>query len=187
MHRRRHRRRGSGSTTSRCGPRAAGSRSCALDETSVRLCPSRSQGTIFRARGRAGLPAQRVAGWKRRCCLTHIGAARDNSELQPRRPQFILGSERTLKARAMAALRAACPPPCCAMGAWSSAVITAAAVRGNGRVLAASSDVVGGAHAVPLPDAVRMHFTSAVMTAFFECQVAPVCVHAKLTWLPQPP
>ena len=65
-------------------------------------------------------------------------------------------------------------------------MITATAVRGNGRVLAASSDVVGGAQAVLLPDAVRMHFTSAVMTAFCECQVVPICLHAKLTWLPQP-
>jgi hypothetical protein len=153
------------------------------------LYPGRSQGTVFLSRGRAGLPTQRVAGWKRRCCLTHIGVVCDNSELQPRLPQFILGNERTLKARAMVALRAACPP-CVVLlrqkSAWSSAAITAAVVRGIGRVLASSSDVVGGAQAVLLLDAARIHFTPVVMAACLECQIVPICVPAKLTWLLQP-
>ena len=155
-----------------------------LDETSVRLFPGGNGGTVF---GRHH--SQRVASWQRRCCLTHIALICDNTILQPKLPQYIIGNERSFLVRDMAELAATCPEPVVLLrqkSAWSSAIVTAMVVRAIGRVIRDNADIVGGAQVVLLMDAARIHFAPAVFRACAEADILCVFIPARLTWLVQP-
>lgn len=159
-----------------------------LDETSLCLHPGRCKGAVF-VSPRAAPPVQRVASGARRCCLTHVGVICDDTSLQPLLPQFIIGNERTIKASAVSKLSEACPR-CVVLlrrkTAWSNAAVTAMVVRRLARVVAMHEELVGDVQVVLIMDAGRLHYAPEVLKACSECDVWPVYVPAKLTWLLQP-
>ena len=84
-----------------------------VDETAVCLFPGAGRGNLFvRSSQLLGRRGQRVAKWKQRCFMTHVGVLCDEPVLRRFLPQFIIGNARSLPARRRLALRERCPPTC---------------------------------------------------------------------------
>jgi len=161
-----------------------------LDETSVCLFPGRSKGAVFvspkRLREGGG---QQVPKWKRRCCLTHVALVCDRPDVQPTLPQFVIGNERTLLVRDLAALRGSCPRNVTLVrqkSAWSSAAVTARIVRELAVAVGSVRARLGDFQLVLLLDAARIHYAPAVLRACRAVGVWLVIIPAKMTWLLQP-
>ena len=158
-----------------------------LDETSVRLFHGDRKGNVFVSPKRPREePIQRVSCWKRRCCMTHVGLICDQTHIQPRLPQIIIGNEATLPAKSMASLRAACPPNVILLrrrSAWSNSELCAWIVQQLAHALA---PYLVRFQPVLLMDASRIHVASVVLRACHRAGIWVVLVPARLTWLMQP-
>ena len=160
-----------------------------LDETAVCLYPGRAQGAVFVSRKRQREGGQRIATWKRRCCLTHVAVVCDRAELQAQMPQFIIGNERTFLVRDLGALRRACPPNVTLVrqkSAWNNAEVTAQIVRALAAVAHSLEARLGKVQVVLVLDAARIHYAPAALRACRASGVWLVVVPAKMTWLLQP-
>ena len=161
-----------------------------LDETAVCLYPGQTSGAVFvsRKRQREGR-GQSVPGWKRRCCLTHVGVVCDQSRLQPRMPQFIIGNERTFRVKELGALQRACPRNVTLLrqtSAWSNGCVTARIVRALAAAVRAAEGAHGTFQIILLLDAAKIHYVPTVLRACRAAGVWPVLVPAKMTYLLQP-
>ena len=161
-----------------------------LDETAVCLFPGGGKGAVLisKKRAREGRP-QVVEKWKKRCYMTHVAMICDQSDIQPKLPQFVLGNERTLKQRDMRALRGACPPNVTLLrqkSAWSNAALTARIVRELGRAVRLLGARTASVRIVLILDAARIHFHPLVLRACRAEGIWAVFVPAKMTWLLQP-
>jgi hypothetical protein len=158
-----------------------------LDETSVCLFQGAGKGTVFiNKRVAGGVPTQKVARFKRRCCLTHVAVICDNTELQPLMPQFILGNFATFLQRDLAMLRSRCPPNIVLVrqqSAWNNERMCAIIVR---RIALALRAHIGTLQPVLFLDAVRLHITRLVLAACNAVGLWVVVVPARMTWLLQP-
>ena len=155
-----------------------------LDETSICLYQGDLKGNIFISS--KSKPSQHVPHARRRCNLTHIGVICDNSEIQPRLPQVVIGGEAALRAGDMPALRAACPANFFLLRqrtAWSSSLICAWLVRA---IAAALAPYTGRFQPVLILDASKTHITSWVFEQSCRSGIWLVLVPARLTWLLQP-
>ena len=155
-----------------------------LDETSVCLYQGNAKGNVFVRCGRR--PTQCVPRAKRRCCLTSIAVVCDDTEIQPRLPQVVVGNESTLKAGELATLRASCPPNVTLLrqrSSWSNSVLCAWLVRRIGDALAPYADRY---QPVLLLDASKTHITPLVFAACNRAGIWVVLVSARLTWFFQP-
>lgn len=161
-----------------------------LDETAVCLFPGSTSGAIFVSPKRMREECvQKVAKWKRRCCLTHIGLICDQADIQPQLPQFVIGNERTLLARNMQSLRRVCPPNVILVrqkSAWSSAALTARIVRELSAALRRLGARSRNLQPVLVMDAAKIHFAPVVLNACRAVGIWVVIVPARTTWLLQP-
>ncbi len=127
-----------------------------------------------------------MSRWKRRCCMTHVGLICDQTHIQPRVPQVIIGSEATLPTKSMTSLRAACPPTVILLrrrSAWSNRAPCAWIAKQLAHALAPYS---ARFQPVLLMDASRIHVASVVLRACHRAGVWVVLVPARLAWLMQP-
>ena len=155
-----------------------------LDETSVCLFQGGGRGNVFVSSKRR--LTQHAPRSVRRCCLTHVGVICDQTDIQPLLPQVIIGNEATFQARAVAALRRACPPNVTLLrqkSAWNNNAVCAWIVRRIGRALAPYS---GRYQPVLLMDACKCHLPRNVLLACHQVGIWVVIVPALLTWLIQP-
>ena len=161
-----------------------------LDETAVRLHPGKGKGAVFVSRARvAGRRGQRVAKWKQRCSMTHIGVLCDRPDLQKVLPQFILGNERALPARRLAALRAAAPSNVILVrlkSAWSSIAMTAYVIRRVAASIAAQRGRIGDVQLILILDAAKIHLHADVLRACKGIGAWLIVVPARMTFLLQP-
>jgi hypothetical protein len=160
-----------------------------LDETSVCLYPGSARGSVFVSRKRMRDGNGRVAKWKRRCCLTHVGLICDRPGLQPHLPQFIVGNERTFAARQLAALRSSAPANVTLVrqkSAWSNGQLTGTIIRELARRVRGMEAAHGKLQIILVLDAARIHFTPHVLRACKASSVWLVLVPAKMTCLLQP-
>ena len=157
-----------------------------LDETSVSLFQGNVAGNVLLSKKRARSVGQRVPRAKRRCCMTHVGVICNRSDIQPRLPQVFIINERTVPARDMAALRAACPSNVYLVrqkSAWTNAFLTAWIVRLIGIALAPFRTTV---QPILLMGSPRAHWHPFVLSACRGARIWPLCVPASMTWLMQP-
>ena len=140
----------------------------------------------MRKRQVSGRRGQRVAKWKRRCYMTHIGVVCDRPAVQKILPQFIIANEKTLPARRLAALRRDAPPNVVLVRqkpAWSNRTLTAHVLR---QVAAAVAYHVGDIQIVLLLDAAKIHLYEIVLRACRAAGVWPIVVPPRMTFLLQP-
>ena len=157
-----------------------------LDETSVCLFQGNVAGNVLLSKKRARSLGQSVPRAKRRCCMTHVGLICNRSDIQPQLPQVFIINERTVPARDMAALRAACPSNVHLVrqkSAWTNAFLTAWVVRLIGIALAPFRTTL---QPILLMDSLRAHWHPFVLAACRGAQIWPLCVPASMTWLMQP-
>lgn len=155
-----------------------------LDETSVCLFQGSGRGNVFVSKKRR--VAQRVPLSVRRRCMTHIGIVCEKNDIQPSLPQVLIGNEVTFPARAMAALRASCPPNVHLLrrkSAWNNEAVCSWVIKLLGRALAPHR---GRYQPVLLLDASRTHIARGVLRACNAAGVWVVFVPACTTWLLQP-
>ena len=155
-----------------------------LDETSVCLYQGGGKGNVFVSRKRR--VTQRAPIGKRRCCITHVGVICDQTDIQPRLPQVLIGNEFTFQAGAIAALRASSPSNVVLLrqkSAWNNHATCAWIIRRIGLALA---PYAGRYQPVLLLDASRVHSHRIVLTACHLAGIWVVLIPALLTWLLQP-
>ena len=155
-----------------------------LDETSVCLFQGSGRGNVFVSKKRR--VAQHVPRSVRRRCMTHIGIACEKNDIQPSLPQVLIGNEATFPARAMAALRASCPPNVHLLrrkSAWNNEMVCSWVIKLLGRVLAPHR---GRYQPILLLDASRIHLARGVLRACNAAGAWVVFVPACTTWLLQP-
>ena len=165
-----------------------------MDETSVCLCQGDAKGTVvatkkrLRDQGAPGPdgPLQQVSRSRRRTCLTHVAFVCDQTWLQPRLPQVIIGNCHTFLAGEWQALLDGCPDNVYLVrqrSAWNDAELLARIVHLLGAVLRPYASFF---HPVLLLDACRLHISDVVLRACNQEGIYLVVVPAKLTWLLQP-
>ena len=101
-----------------------------FDETAVCLFQGAGRGNVFLRKSDPAV--QHVPIAKRRTYLTHVAFVCDDPAIQPLLPQVVIGNERTIKVRQLAALRAACPANVRILrqrSAWVNAPLIAQIVR----------------------------------------------------------
>ena len=157
-----------------------------LDETSVCVHQGGRNGNVFvNKRSRGPELVESVSASARRKYMTYVAVICDRSDLQPLLPQYLIGNEATLLQRDLTALRALCPPNVTLTrrkSAWSDAALCAWIIR---RIAAALAPHLAGLQPVFLLDAARIHLTD-VLRACRACNMWPLVVAAKMTWMLQP-
>ena len=161
-----------------------------IDETSVCLHPGVGKGAVFVTRKwlRAG-GGQHVPKWKQRRYMSHVGVICDRPDVQAVLPQFVIGNQRTLLKRDIAALRRGRPMNVRLIrqkSAWSNSKLTASLVRQIAAALAGHGVLAEGVQVVLILDAVRIHYTPEVLRACKAAHFWLIVVPAKMTLLLQP-
>ena len=136
--------------------------------------------------GKTDRAFQRVSQAQKRTYLSHVAFICDDPTLQHLLPQVLIGNEHTLKAGALADLRAACPPNMRILrrkSAWVDAPLMATLIRW---LSAALAPYVGVLQPLLYLDACRAHTHRVVFNACRTARVWPVVIPARLTWLLQP-
>ena len=169
-----------------CGEIQAGKRPLRInmDETAVCLFQGKGPGNIFIAPSTEIV--QNVPRSVRRTHLTHVAFVCDDVRVQPALPQVVIANERTVTARQFGELQARCPPNVRLLRgktAWNSASTCARII---GWLAAAIAPFTSELQPLLLLDAVRLHYTGAVLRACCRVRIWPVIVPAKLTWMLQP-
>lgn len=151
-----------------------------IDETSVCLSQGKGKGSVFVRKS-----AQMVRHSKRRMYLTHVACVCDQPHLQRRLPQFIVGNERALPARAMAGLRAAAPSYVRIWRRRSSCLNQRQFAIMLGLIMAALRPYLDEYQVIFMLDAAKIHCTSLIFSECARLGVWPLLVPARLTWLMQ--
>ena len=129
---------------------------------------------------------QDVPRRKKRCFLTHVALICDRTDIQPLLPQVIVANERTMPLGMMAELRAAAPANVYLVrqtSSWNNSDLCRRIVRWIALALQGFRDTL---QPVLLFDAVRIHSTPEVLQECWRCNIWPVLVPARTTWLLQP-
>ena len=157
-----------------------------LDETSVCVHQGGLSGNVFVSKRTRGPElVESVPASTRRKYMTYVAVICDRSDLQPHLPQYLIGNEATLLQRDLAKLRALCPPNVKLLrrkSAWCDAALCAWIVRD---IAAALAPHRAGLQPVFVLDAARIHLTDA-LRACRGCNMWPLVVAAKMTWMLQP-
>jgi hypothetical protein len=156
-----------------------------MDETAICLFQGGGRGNIFvsKADPRA---FQDVPRGRTREFMTHIAFICDDPHVQAHLPQILVANEHTLRARDMAALQAGLPANVRLLrrkSAWNDAGLCAQTIRWLRDALMPFTD---SRQVLLLFDAHRVHTSPRVFAACTACNVWPVLVPAKATWLMQP-
>ena len=157
-----------------------------LDETAICLFQGDGKGNVFMSKTCPSAPVQDVPRRRRRCFLTHVALVCDRTDIQPLLPQVLIANEATFPAGLMPALRAACPANVFLVrqkSSWNNSDLCSQIMRWLGLALLPFR---GTLQPVLLLDAVRIHTTPQVLRACVACQIWPLVVPAKTTWLMQP-
>lgn len=173
----------------------AASRGCTLlrvnlDETAVCLFPGRGKGAVFLTRADLSVGrGQKVAKWKRRCYMTHVGVLCDRPDVQGALPQFIVANERTLQVRALGALRRACPPNVVLVrqsSAWSNSALTARIIRAVAAAIALQREHLPRVQVLFFLDAAKIHLGTEVLRACRDAGVWLIVIPPRTTFCLQP-
>lgn len=151
-----------------------------IDETSICLFQGKGSGTVFVRKS-----VQRATLNKRRKYLSHVACACDQPHLQRLLPQFLVGNERVLPARAMARLRAAAPGFVRLLrrkSSWLNDGLFATILRA---IVAALGPYLHEYQVIFMFDAARIHCTSGVFETCFRLGAWPLLISARMTWLLQ--
>lgn len=154
-----------------------------MDETAICLFQSGGKGNIFLARADPAVQHAPLA--MRRSYLTHVAFVCDDPRLQPLLPQVLIGNERTIPARQLAALRRGLPPNVYLLrerSAWNNAALCAKIIRWLGAALAPHA---GTHQPILLLDCARIHVGAGVFAACSAVGVWAVLVPPRMTWLLQ--
>ena len=156
-----------------------------MDETAICLFQGGGRGNIFvsKADPRA---FQNVPRGRTREFMTHIAFICDDPRVQAHLPQILVANEHTLRVRDMAALQAGLPANVRLLrrkSAWNDAGLCAQTIRWLRDALMPFTD---SRQVLLLFDAHRVHTAPRVFAACTACNVWPVLVPAKATWLMQP-
>lgn len=155
-----------------------------MDETAICMFQGGGRGNVFLAKGSERV--QNVPRNKRRTYMTHVAFVCDDPLVQPLLPHIVIGNERTIPARSLGALRAACPANVRLLrlpSAWVNGKICAQIIRWLAVALA---PVLGNRQPILLFDACRSHLCHCVFNACAAAHIWPIVVPAKMTWLLQP-
>ena len=152
-----------------------------LDETCISLFQGGRPGAVFCSKKRhRSEPIEAASLAKRRTCMTHVALICDDPVVQAVLPQFLLGNERTLPIRELAALRASCPPNVHIVrqkSAWNSHLVCARIVR---TLRAALEPHMGGYQPVLPLDTVKFHYGQTVLAACRRAGIWVILVPPKI-------
>lgn len=160
-----------------------------LDETAVKfyyqgrkglVCPDRKGKKRFRS------PRQKTSKGQLKKAVTHVAIICDNTSIQPRLPQIILGSEFTFQARKMKELRAQVNGNVQLWrlkSAWVNKKVFVDIVERLGEILQPLLSVY---QPVLFMDAHRVHCATEVLRSLAKYHIWPIIVPASTTWLLQP-
>lgn len=154
------------------------------DETAICLFQGGGRGSVFLAK--QDQTEQNVPLGKQRSYLTHVAFVCDDVHLQAVLPQVLIGNEKTLPAKQLAALRARLPPRFHLLREKSAWVNAELCVQIVGWLHAALAPYMGSHQPVLLLDGHSTHINRRVFTACVRARIWPVIVPAKMTWLMQP-
>lgn len=151
-----------------------------IDETAICRFQGHGKGTVFVRKA-----VQKVSLAKRREYMNHVGVVCDQPLLQRLLPQYIIGTERTLPARAMARLNAARPGYVRLRrrkSMWMNQELFARIIRDIMDVLQPYLDEY---QVILIFDAFKAHLGSCVFTTCASVGAWPAVVPPLMTWLLQ--
>ena len=163
-----------------------------MDETTIRLFYDAAEGVIasepIAQAGRKGRLAQQATRGQTRGALSLIALLCDDSSVQPRLPQYVIGNEHVLQASLVADLQndGRLLPNVRLLrrkSAWVNDAALAAIARHWGQVLV---EVSADRQPILLLDACSAHLGPKFLAMCGRWNIWVVCVPARLTWLMQP-
>ena len=153
-----------------------------LDESAISLFQSGGKGNVFVARSRA---VQHAPLAVRRMYLTLVAIVCDDPRIQPVIPQFLIGNERAIPARRLAALRRGLPPNVHLLrrrSAWNNAALCEEIIECLGDALAPYA----ATHQPMLSfDCARLHVGAGIFNASYRAGLWSVLIPPKETFLLQ--
>ena len=155
-----------------------------MDETSISLFQGGGTGNVF-------MPSykkcrQKATLQQRRACLTHVAIICDDSSIQTKLPQYVVGNTRIFKARTFEELRTRAPANVFLVrqkSAWNNSGLCCNIIKQLGVALAPYADKY---QPVLLMDACRVHFTKDVLLACRRARIWVICIPPGTTSLLQP-
>ena len=163
-----------------------------MDETACRLFYDPATGVLaselVALAARRGQLTQSASTAQTRSCLSLVAVLCNDSSLQPRLPQYILGNEHVLRASVLGELRrdVSLSPNVHILrrkSAWVNDAELAAISRHWGRVLQEHSP---DKQPILLLDACSAHLGPKFLASCVRWKIWVVCVPARMTWLLQP-
>ena len=160
-----------------------------LDETAVKFYYQGRKGLVWtgqRTKRRCQPPKQKASKGQLKKAVTHVAIVCDNTEIQPKLPQMVLGSEFTFQARKMNDLKSKVGSNVHLLrlkSAWVNTKVFVDIVDRLGKML---QPFLHKWQPVLLLDAHRVHCSPQVLNALAKYHIWPVIVPASTTWLLQP-
>ena len=155
-----------------------------LDETSISLFQGPGKGNVF-------VPSHKkckhnVSLQQRRACLTRVAIICDDSSIQTKLPQYVVGNTHIFKARSFEELCARAPANVFLVrqkSSWNNSGLCCNIIKQLGIALAPYADKY---QPVLLMDACRVHFTRDVLLTCRRAGIWVVCIPPGTTSLLQP-